>query len=131
MNWKIPFAIAVGAPLILVASYFQLWTEPNYPSIKPWPSGTPNVGPYRPLVDEWRWKWLNSWYANSEDGVSGKQAWVWVPNDQGVPTLIPYYTTFPSWVPEWCIAFAWSAWRNNANNLKRPLRKDSLNKAWP
>lgn len=130
MNWKIPFAIIVGAPLILVASYFQLWTEPNYPSIKPWPSGTPNVGPHRPFVRQWQIRWMNWWYMNTEDDLTGGDgAWIW--DKSTPPKLVRYDSTFPSWVPKWAIAFAWSAWRNNANNLKRPLRNDSLNKAWP
>lgn len=127
MILKTVTAVALGFPALLLPCLFHLWTAPTYPSIKPWPAGTPNAGPYRPLVDEWRWNWLNYWYANSEDGVSGQQAWVWSADGK----LVPYASTFPAWVPEWAVAYCWSAWRNNANNLKRPLRADSLNKAWP
>lgn len=119
---KIILAIALGFSVLLIPCLFHLWTGPTFPSIKPWPEGTQGVGPSRPLVDEWRWELLNKWYGNSEDGVSGQYAWIWNANNQ----LVPYYSTFPSWVPQWMKAYAWSAWRNNANNLKRPLRDDSL-----
>lgn len=121
-TFKIGLAIGLGVFLIPFC-FFRAWTAPTYPSIKPWPSGTAGVGPSRPLVDEWSWSFLNAWYANVEDGVSGQQAWVW--DSTGV--LVPYVSTFPSWMQSWswAIAIAWSVWRNNANNLKRPLRDDS------
>lgn len=116
---KIVLAVALGL-LLIPFCFRRAWTAPAYPSTKPWPSGTPNLGPHRPLVDQWSWSLLNAWYANVEDGVSGQQAWVW---ENGV--LVTYASTFPSWMPDWAIAIAWSVWRNNANNLKRPLRNDT------
>lgn len=95
------------------------WTEPTYPSIKPIPGRT--------HVDQWKWQWLNKWYANTEDGVSGQEAVVY--DDAG--HLIYYASTYPSWAPKWAIAYGWSAWRNGANNIKRPLRTDGLTKVWP
>lgn len=116
----IAFAEVLGFIVLLPACLFHAWTTPpTYPSIKEWPSGVGGQYPHRQLVDEWRWGWLNRWYGNVEDGVSGQQAWVWKADG----TLVPYPTTFPTWVPEWVIAYAWSAWRNGANNIKRPLRK--------
>ena len=127
---KVWLAVGLGFPLLLVACLCGAITAPTYLSIKPWPSGTPNDGPYRPTVDEWSWKWLNYWYANSEDGVSGRQAWIWQQAPAAMfPTLVPYASTFPSWVPYKVIAYFWNC-RNNANNVKRPLRKDSLNIPW-
>lgn len=82
----------------------------------------------RVYVDTWKWKWLNKWYANTEDGVSGFYAIVYVDNKG---TLGYYSDTFPKWMPEWAIAYSWSAWRNGANNIKRPLRTDGLNRAYP
>lgn len=121
-NLLIVVAVALGFPVLLVSCALRAWTKsPTFPSIKPWPWAE-NQGPYRPLVDEWRWELLNKWYGNSEDGVSGAQAWIW---ENGVVGPVAYYSTFPSWVPQWVKAYCWSAWRNSANNLKRPLRGDS------
>jgi hypothetical protein len=108
---KIAFAVAAGFFVLLPACLLHAWTG-LYPSIKPLPNRT--------YVDVWRWQWLNYWYANSEDGVSGQQALVWTDAN----TLVWYPDTFPHWTPKWWIAYCWSAWRNNANNLKRPLRSD-------
>lgn len=114
-------AEALGFIVLLPACLTQAWTEPTYESIKPVPG-------VRVHVDQWKWEWLNHWYANSEDGVSGQYAIVYV-DDKG--TLGRYSSTFPSWTPKWAIAYAWSAWRNGANNIKRPLRTDGLNRAYP
>lgn len=121
---KTVLIVALGVVLIPFC-ILHAWTAPAYPSIKPWPSGTENNGPYRPTVDEWAWDLLNIWYANSEDGVSGQQAWIWVNG-----ALVRYPDTFPTWVPAWLIAICWSVWRNNANNYKRAFRTDSLSKVW-
>lgn len=103
---KIGLAILTGAVVLLPASVFAR-EGPIHASIKP------GHGP----VDYWAWNWLNAWYANTEDG-------------NGLYALMSdfkttYRSTFPSWTPEWVIVYAWSAWRNNANNLKRPLRHDT------
>lgn len=113
MAWcTIPLAVALGFPVLLFPCLFHLWTEPTFKSIKPLPN--------RALVDEWRWEWLNKWYGNSEDGVSGQQALIWDSSGH----LVPYASTFPARTPKWVVAYCWSAWRNNANNIKRPLRTD-------
>lgn len=113
----IALAEVLGFFLLLPACIANAWTEPTYPSIKPLVlAGYGNT--IRTHVDEWKWKWLNKWYANIEDGVSGQRAWIY--DDKG--RLIPYASTYPSWTPKWVIAYGWSAWRNGANNIKRPLR---------
>jgi hypothetical protein len=118
---KIGAAEALGFVVLLPACIVGGWTAATEQSSKPWPYGTESVGPYRPLVDQWRWKWLNPWYSNVEDGVSGQQAWVWDTRGN-VVSLIPYASLYYAWVPKWVIAYAWSAWRNGANNIKRPFR---------
>lgn len=107
---KAGLAVALGWVILPIPCLVRAWTVPYYISIKPLPG--------RAAVDLWRWKWLNSWYGNVEDGVSGQQARIW---NTGGTALIPYASTFPSWVPQAAIAFAWSVWRNPANMLKRPL----------
>lgn len=144
---KVAFAVVAGFFVLLPAVLLHAWTAPpTFKSIKPWPSGTEGQGPSRALVDEWRWKWLNKWYGNSEDGVSGQQAYIWERPLAPMPLqpqLVPYMPApvwaqgvHPSWLKPvyrtyiWLLdswrAYAWSAWRNNANNLKRPYRGDSL-----
>jgi hypothetical protein len=109
----------LGFVVLLPASVMHAWTAPPaYISIKP----VLTTQPARLVVDEWRWNWLNAWYGNSEDGVSGQQALLQVDGQ-----YVYYPTLFPSWTPKWCIAYAWSAWRNGANNLKRPLRPAGQN----
>jgi hypothetical protein len=107
----IALAEVLGFLFLWIPCLCNAWTEPTNASIKP------GHGP----VDQWSWKFLNPWYANTEDGVSGQQALVY----DNTGHLVPYASTFPKWTPKWVIAYAWSAWRNGANNLKRPLRKDS------
>lgn len=111
----IALAEALGFLVLLPACLLRAWTAADYLSTKPI-AEAPN---HRATVDRWSWSWLNPWYANTEDGVSGQQAYIW---NTGGTALVPYVSTFPSWVPQWCIAYAWSAWRNGANNLKRPER---------
>lgn len=122
MTGKIVLAVALGFLVLLPFCVLRAWAGPTFPSIKPWPAGAEGVGPHRPYVDEWKWEPLNKWYGNSEDGVSGEHAWIWDASNH----LVPYYSTFPAGVPQCCKAYAWSAWRNSANNLRRPLRGDSL-----
>jgi hypothetical protein len=117
----IALAEILGFLILPIPCIFHLWTEPNTVSSKT--IVATNKAPARIYVDEWKWKWLNKWYGNSEDGVSGQQAIVW--DDAG--HLVPYTSLYPSWVPKSAIAYGWSAWRNGANNIKRPLRTDGLN----
>lgn len=60
-------------------------------------------------IDSWTWSLLNSVYGNPEDGVSGKQAVVWLNG-----TASPYYS---NWSPI-IRAYYWSALRNSCDNLK-------------
>ena len=127
---KIVFAILLGFLVLFPACLMQAWTPASYASIKPnlWENDN-----YRPFVDLWKWKWLNYWYANVEDGVSGRQAYIWIPDklEPGHFVLVPYVQTFWYYTPEWVIAYCWSAWRNNADNLKRANFDPPLNKTWP
>lgn len=122
-KFKIAFAELLGFIVLLPACLLRAWTDPDYPSIKPLPYSR------RYSVDEWSWNWLNYWYGNSEDGVSGGDALVWG-SGANAGKLVWYYSTLPRWVPLWARAYAWSAWRNGANNLKRPLRTDGNNTPW-
>ena len=115
---KIGFAESMGFVILLPACVLHKWTDATVPSSKPIVVDTRRGTFYRPTVDQWSWSWLNAWYANVEDGVSGQQAWVWDANGHQVP----YPSLYPAWVPKWVIAYGWSAWRNGANNIKRPLR---------
>lgn len=124
LSIKIALAVAFQFLFIWIPCLLGAWTKPTYESIKPlvW-----DVAPQthaRKLVDEWQWQWLNYWYANTEDGVSGQQAWVYDDADH----LIPYTSLF-TYKAKWWVALCWNL-RNNANNLKRPLRTDGLTKAW-
>lgn len=128
---KIALAVALGLLTLWLPALLHAWTGPTFFSIKPCPDGSKfgnfgappcASGPTRQFVDEWQWKFLNKWYGNSEDGVSGQYAYLW----DAKGNLVSYYSTFASWVPIWIRAYAWSAWRNSANNLKRPYRGDSL-----
>lgn len=123
---KIAFAVFAQVFVVTPACIAHAWTEPTYSSIKPYPDVDPGkVGKIsRPLVDEWKWNWLNTWYANPEDGVSGQQAYIWDANGH----MVPYASGF-RFKAKWWVALCWNA-RNNANNIKRPYRDDSLNKPW-
>lgn len=109
MTWrdylKIGAAILLGVPVIAVAALCKVYQGPIHDSIKPGHG----------KIDYWSWQWMNYWWANTEDG-NGLYA---------VVNGAAYRTLLPSWMPDWMIVFAWSAWRNNANNLKRPFRNDS------
>jgi hypothetical protein len=120
VNLKIALAQGLGYIVLIPACILHAWTDPTYKSIKPL------IPQRRIYVDQWRWNWLNPWYANSEDGVSGLEAWIHDANGN----YAPYVFQFPAWTPIWCIAWAWSAWRNGANNIKRPLRTDANNIPW-
>lgn len=113
-------AEALGFIVLLPACLLHAWTEPTVTSIKPLNSVIyPTIPGKRLVVDQWSWGFLNAWYSNVEDGVSGQQAYIW---NRGGTAYIPYRSTFPAWTPLWVIAYAWSAWRNGANNLKRQFR---------
>lgn len=119
---KIALVEALGFVILPWFCMAHSWTI-GLSSIKPWPSGSEGVGPHRTEIDLWKWPKLNTWYMNVEDGVSGQQAWVWVtPKMPGPDSLVRYPDLFPKWMPAWCIAFAWSVWRNGANNVKRRFR---------
>lgn len=116
---KVAVAEVLGFIVLLPACLVHAWTDGG-PSIKPLSSTTdPPIPGRRTLVDQWSWSWLRPWYNNVEDGVSAQQAYVW---NAGGTEYVPYASLYPSWVPQWAIAYGWSAWRNGANNLKRPLR---------
>lgn len=125
MTLKTVIAQALGYFVLLPACLLHAWTGPTYPSIKPYSPG--QYAPERKFVDQWKWKWLNYWYANTEDGVSGQYALVWNP---AVQYEDDYTLMLPHWTPKWAIAWCWSAWRNGANNVKRASRTDGLNKVW-
>lgn len=81
----------------------------------------PSIGDKERKIDVWRWVWLNKIYGNPEDGVSGRQALIWV---NGV--LSPYMPP-PKWLRpvKWQMwlwnawrAYCWSAWRNSTDNMK-------------
>jgi hypothetical protein len=116
---KVITAEVLGILFLWIPCLLQAWTAATVPSTKPYPAGlspadwTTLLPPHRPVVDTWRWSFLRNWYANNEDGVSGQQAYIW----QGA-TLVPYASTFPSWVPRAVIAYAWSALRNGAHAIK-------------
>jgi hypothetical protein len=124
MTAKVVLAVALGFFVIPLAMLGGM-TDKTYPSIKEWPSGAVGQGPHRPYVRQWRFNIFNFWYANSEDGVDPDDGEIWT---DGV-TLAPYSNTFPAWVPKFVKTYLWSAWRNNANNVKRPLRSD-YNTPW-
>lgn len=122
------FAEALGFVILLPLCIFHLWTEPVYDSIKPETIKEGDHLFYRDRVDQWRWNWVNRWYANTEDGVSGQYAIVYI-DSRGNLGLYP--DLFPRWTPRWLVAYCWSAWRNGANNVKRPYRTDGLTRAYP
>jgi hypothetical protein len=86
-------ATIAGFFLLAIPCLFWEWTI-NAQSIKD----------QRP-IDSWDWKWLNSWYGNPEDGVSGECAIV----NNG-----PY---MPNANASWR-AYCWSAGRNSCDALK-------------
>lgn len=117
-------AEVLGFFVLLPACILGGWTGAVAPSSKPYPAGTPGQGIYRPMVDQWRWTWLNPWYSNVEDGVSGQQAWVW--SKDTPPVLVPYGSTYPAWflknfptkIKQRVVAYGWSTWRNGAHAAK-------------
>lgn len=113
-NWV---AVPLGWVVLAFACLAHAWTAPIYKSVNPLPG--------RGQVDQWRWPWLNRWYANPEDGVSG----VYARLNVGGPDPYRPYAPMPDWWPAWAEglwasirAYRWSAWRNSANQLKYEFR---------
>jgi hypothetical protein len=98
--------IPVGLLILSVPCALGAYGEHGLKSNKVWPS------PYEYLngrpIDSWDWEWLNPWFGNPEDGVSGKDALVWVDGK-----LAPYNPEGSRWK-----AYCWSAWRNSVDGLK-------------
>ena len=104
-------AALVGYVILLPFCLAQAWETSPVPSIgqKAWLTRGP--------VDRWRWGPLNAVYGNPEDGVSGQAALVWGSGpDAG--KLVAYWPGAPAWLR----AYAWSAWRNSADQLKYAFR---------
>lgn len=104
---KIVLAVAVGFFLVPIAAVCGAYEGPVHDSIKPGHG----------KVDYWKWRWMNYWYANTEDG-NGLNA---VMSD----CVTTYRSTFPKGTPDWVIVAFWSGFRNSANNAKRPYRNDT------
>lgn len=106
------FAVALGFVVLLPFCVAQAWV-PGDVSIKP-------IGSRR-IIDEWSIPLLNKWYGNPEDGVSGQDARLpsWDYTNK-VLDFVPYWPSAPAWLR----AYAWSAWRNSANQLKRTVGID-------
>lgn len=91
----------VGWLLLIPACLLRAWEPSPYPSI--------NDGR---RIDRWRWP-INAIYGNPEDGVSGRQAMVWLNTSTRGPFMPGAYPPWRAWV--------WSAWRNSADSLKYSL----------
>lgn len=100
-------ATLVGYVLLLPFCLAQAWEMSPVPSIgqKPWLTRGP--------IDRWRWAPLNAVYGNPEDGVSGQTALIW-----GSGTEAGHLVSYMPGAAAWRRAYAWSAWRNSADNLK-------------
>lgn len=103
----------VGGLVVLIPfCYFHCWRDCDS-----------SAGPYPAhKIDEWYVKnwpklsaWLNSWAGNREDGVSAIYALIWGEQLPYIGTRVPY---LPNAKPGYR-AWAWSAWRNSANELHR------------
>lgn len=92
-------APAIGAVILIPACYTHAWVE-TQSTEGPYPVHT---------IDKWSWDWLNAWYANPEDGVSGRYAMVWV---NGVRVHYMADCKYPAWR-----AYCWNM-RNTADQLK-------------
>lgn len=109
VSLKLCGIIALGLPLIAVAAALGAYEGPIHDSIKPGHG----------KVDYWKWRWMNYWYANTEDG-NGLNA---VMSD----CVTRYRDTLPKWAAKYdgLVVWCWSAVRNNANNFKRAYRNDT------
>ncbi len=92
-------ASVAGLVVLLLPCRLRAWQPSPHPSIN---DGRP--------IDEWSWPLLNRVYGNPEDGVSGEHALVWVNGTTRVP--------FDPTLSPWRRAYAWSALRNSADQLK-------------
>jgi hypothetical protein len=99
-------ATLIGYVVLLPLCLCQAWTAPNATSTKPLPAEG------RFYVDAWAFGPLNRVYGNPEDGVSGKQAYIWGSGPQA-GQLIPYMADSAAWWRAYC----WNA-RNSADALK-------------
>jgi hypothetical protein len=115
--------LLAGFIILIVPCAFHLW-RPCTSTINPY-------GRAPREIDEWTWAWLRPIYGNREDGDSGERALIW-PNPAVDPATTPLKdgrvlympdVDRPRWCPRWLYAsaraYAWSAWRNNVNELSR------------
>lgn len=96
----------VGWVLLSVPCFLRAWGNNGATTNKVWPAQYDDLN-HRP-IDSWNWRWLNSWFGNPEDGVSGETALVW---QNGA--LATYNPEGSRWK-----AYCWSAWRNSVDGLK-------------
>lgn len=86
------FSNLILRPIGMILASFAPLDNALIPSIKPLPN--------RPQVDQWKWKWMNSWFGNPEDGVTG---------DYALGSWTGFYNPGRTWLGK----IAWN-WRNNA-----------------
>jgi hypothetical protein len=102
----------VGWIILAVPCALGAYGDHGVKSNKVWPPPYEHYNG-RP-IDTWDWQWLNAWFGNPEDGVSGQNALVW---GDGVNApygqLYIYNATGSRWK-----AYCWSAWRNSVDALK-------------
>ena len=79
-------------------------------------SAVPSINADRRQIDRWAWPWLNWFYGNPEDGVSGQTALVWLNATKQGPFMPGAWSPLRAWV--------WSAWRNSTDSLKYILALD-------
>lgn len=96
----------VGLILLIIPCAFKLWGMHGNKTNKVWAAPFENLNGRE--IDSWDWNWLNTWFGNPEDGVSGMTALVW-----DLDKLVPYNPSGSRWK-----AYCWSAWRNSVDALK-------------
>lgn len=105
---QVPQLLLVPVGLVLLAwpCFSRAWGLHGVKSNKVWqpPHDCLNGRP----IDSWDWDWLNKWFGNPEDGVSGQTALIW-----NGTTLVTYNPDGSRWK-----AYVWSAWRNSVDALK-------------
>lgn len=99
--------VPVGWVLLAIPCYLHLWGNHGKVSNKVWPEPWAHLNGR--AIDSWDWEWLNKWFGNPEDGVSGYTALIWGKNGE----LVIYNPTGSRWK-----AFVWSGWRNSVDALK-------------